>query len=67
LVLSPDGLGFYILYLYHIFKKMVLSSQATISIENARLYQNLEDKAVESGVLQGEPHFQPPKRSLPLL
>jgi len=45
----------------------LLSSQATISIENARLYQNLEDKAVESGVLQGEPHFQPPKRSLPLL
>jgi GAF domain-containing protein len=32
----------------------LLSSQATISIENARLYQNLEDKAVESGVLQGE-------------
>ena len=24
LVFSPDGLGFYILYLYHIFKKMVL-------------------------------------------
>jgi len=26
LVFSPDGLGFYILYLYHIFKKMVLVS-----------------------------------------
>jgi hypothetical protein len=24
LVFSPDGLGFYILYLYHIFKKVVL-------------------------------------------
>ena len=37
----------------------LLSSQATISIENARLYQNLEDKAVESGVFQGEPPQQP--------
>jgi len=25
LVFLPDGLGFYILYLYHIFKKMVLA------------------------------------------
>jgi len=28
LVFSPDGLGFYILYLYHIFKKMVLDVSA---------------------------------------
>jgi hypothetical protein len=32
LVFSPDGLGFYILYLYHIFKKMVLVSLLASSL-----------------------------------
>ncbi|MGB7893243.1 MAG: hypothetical protein WCF82_15245 [Microcoleus sp.] len=44
LVFSPDGLGFYILYLYHIFKKMVLESQFyrkyTLQTDNAAFNGN---------------------------
>ena len=39
----------------------LLSSQATISIENARLYQNLEDKAVITATVET---FVPLKRRL---
>jgi hypothetical protein len=47
LVFSPDGLGFYILYLYHIFKKMVLGFAATCNIGGSGKWRDSDTRDLE--------------------